>query len=168
MWSKRQSLLALATVVVIGCGAALYYHQTYFFNPLTFQNNNVVYLPFRWYKNPMQMQVWGTETPSSASVIYTTFDKTQIRFVLKELESGQVVDNSKFKSADSTFAHITIRSGSRPDSPIVQDAFMTGQNFDVAQIYTQVPGRAFPEYITLSPTLKKWVLSALEKGKPIH
>lgn len=164
---KWMSLFAVAVIAAV-CGVGWYFHQTYFFNPLTFRNNNVVYLPFRWYRNPLQVQVWGQETPSSPPVIYTTFDKNQIQFVLKELENGQVVGRPQFKSTDFSYLHITIRSGSRPDASIVQDAFFVGPDFHVAQIYTEVPGRSFAEYIAVSAALKKWMLSALQHGTPIR
>lgn len=118
----------------------------------------------------MQIQVWGQLGTSKQSVIYTTFDRTQINFVLKQLESGQNVDSSEFNNTDPTsgFAHITIRTGASRTSPIVQDAFMIGRSFDIAQIGTQVPGHAFQQYITISPALRAWVMNAFNKGKPIN
>lgn len=166
----RKRWLILTSVLAIVCGVFIYFQRTYFFNPLTFWNNNVLYLPFNWYKKPLQVQVVELNLGSlSSDVSYTTFDPNQIRFVVRELEKGSVVQRPAYPDTQNAIIHIWLRSGSKPDSSILQDAFIQlPAHSDVAQIYTEDSNHAFPEYISLTQELQKWVANVLKQATPIR
>lgn len=166
----RKRWLILASVLVIVCGVFIYFQQRYFFNPLTFRNNNILYLPFSWYKKPLQVQVVELNLGSpSSDVGYTTFDPNQIRFVVRELEKGLVVQRPTYPDTETAIIHIWLRSGSKPDSSILQDAYIQlPAHSAVAQIYTEDSNHAFPEYISLTPALQKWVANVLKQATPIR
>ena len=165
----RKRWLILISVLVIVCSVIIYYQRTYFFNPITFRNNNVLYLPYKWYKKPLQVQVVEINLNNSTAIRYTTFDPNQVRFVVGELEKGTIVQQPKYSQNETAIVHISMRSGSQVDSTILQDAMIQKPNFsNVAQIYTQVPGHAFPQYITLTPELQKWVSDVLKRGERVR
>ena len=166
----RKRWLFLTSLLVILCGFLIYYQRTYFFNPLTFRNNNVLYLPYSWYKKPLQVQVVELNLGSPANDVgYTTFDPNQIRFVIRELEKGSVVQPPTYPDTETTIIHIWLRSGSKPDSSILQDAYIQlPAHSDVAQIYTEDSNHAFPEYISLTHDLQKWVTNVLKQATPIR
>ena len=51
--SRRLCVGAIATVLL---GGLAYMHTTYLFNPLTFQNDEVLHLPWSWYRAPLQIE----------------------------------------------------------------------------------------------------------------
>lgn len=161
--------VVLISVLIIVCGIFIYFQRTYFFSPITFRSNNVLYLPFKWYKNPLQVQVvkLNLGNPSS-NVGYTTFDPNQIRFVIRELEKGAVVQSPIYPNTETTIIHILLRTGSKSDSSILQDAYIQlPEQPHAAQISTEDANHYFQEYITLTPALQHWISEALKKGTPI-
>jgi hypothetical protein len=166
----RKKWLVLISALAILSSVFIYFQQRYFFNPLTFRKNNVLYLPFKWYKKPLQIQVAEIKLNSSSRAKgYTTFDPHEIRFVVRELEKGKVVKRPTYSDTETAVLHIWLRSGSKSDSPILQDVYIQMPSYsNVGQIYTENSHHAFDEYIILTPALQSWISKSLKKGKPIQ
>lgn len=154
---------AIAVVAVVA-GAAIYDHSTYFFKPLTFRNTNVLYLPYQWYKKPMEIEVDYMPLSSARGVAYRTADPSQLRFVIDQLEKGQIVPQPTYPKTETSLIHVTLKTGSR--ETVLQDAVIEGPaDHNVAQIYTETATAGIPEWITVTPALQKWITNAIAHGK---
>jgi len=71
-------LTALAGTVYLSC--------SYFFNPLTFKQNEVTHLPWRWYKNPLQLEYAVLDEDGWKMITVT--DHAEIGLVFRELQNG--------------------------------------------------------------------------------
>lgn len=165
---RRAHLLLSVFALLVVAGTIAYIHSTYFFNPLTFRQNRVLYLPFKFYKNPLQIQVTEIDTTHSTAFRYTTFNPKDVQFVLSQLEKGKVVQQPNYPQTETTVLHVDLRSGAQVDAPILQDAMMQGPVYSTtASIATQTQTRYYNEYITVTPALQQWIQQALKQAKPV-
>ncbi|EPZ42468.1 hypothetical protein N007_14885 [Alicyclobacillus acidoterrestris ATCC 49025] len=42
-------------LLIVAALLGTYIHDKYFFNPLTFRNNDILYLPWKWYTKPLSV-----------------------------------------------------------------------------------------------------------------
>jgi hypothetical protein len=100
---KRSLVVASALGLAALLAAGLYVRATYFFNPLTFEKNEVTYLPWTWYKRPLAVE-FVLRDPKEVRQIS---DEARVRKTVDELRrglrSGTLKDSCASKEAGRSF-----------------------------------------------------------------
>lgn len=157
---KSSRIWSVIIGVVLLVGTAGYVHEKYFFNPLTFRNNDVLYLPWQWYTKPMYMQI--AELSLSTKKPAEIKSSSQIRDVISELEKGSTIkaipfDEFKNIPNDKTYV-IFVRNSSNGN---VQIAYLFPKE-KIAEIGTVRKDALYgtvgeDEFISLTPDLLHYV-----------
>ena len=151
----RSLVLWLVVLAIVLVSATVYIDKKYFFDPLTFRNNNVLYLPWSWYKKPLNIQIaTGTGAPSKVVKID---NQGEIRLVISELEQGNrqkviPLDQMNLPSTDQTYNMLIRTQGSL----VLQMVYMYPKEH-LAKIYTQHGSVGESEFIELTPSLLEYV-----------
>lgn len=134
-------------------------HTKYFFNPLTFRNNHVLYLPWKWYTKPLTMQIFTLEPGLNKRV--DVRDAKPITYVLSELEKGskaQAIPATNFPNRPMNPVYaIYITAGNHP---VLQKAYLYPKD-QMAEIDTQHGDVGETEYISLTPSLLDYIQKEL-------
>lgn len=83
--AKRAPWLITGLCLAAVAGA-VYLNCSYFFNPLTFKQNEVTHLPWRWYRNPLQLEYAVLDDDGWKMLTIT--DHAEISLVFQELQRG--------------------------------------------------------------------------------
>jgi hypothetical protein len=156
VWSVLIGVALLLIGVVLG---TVYLRDRYFFNPLTFGNNDVLYLPWKWYTNPLNMQVLQLTSPPTKVVEITV--PSQIRYVITELEKGSTIKAIPINESNrpTTIQTYTILIRTK-GTLVLQLAYLFPKE-KLAEIWTQHGNLAENEFISLTPGLLEYVKKQL-------
>ena len=94
MKQKNKILIACSIVIIVLLG--LFINTKFFFNPILYKKDNITYLPYSWYTNPMSIEYNSLDlnSPDGWKTIIIK-DKKEIRFVIDELKRGEQILESK-------------------------------------------------------------------------
>lgn len=76
----------IAALAIIAVGTCVLISNMYFFNPLLFRRNEITYLPWSWYKKPLQIEYFVREEDGWKSIKST--ETAEIRQLFRELHKG--------------------------------------------------------------------------------
>ncbi|RXJ04394.1 hypothetical protein DS745_03140 [Anaerobacillus alkaliphilus] len=109
--SKRNWYIVGVVTMLLG-GIWLFFHFTYFFNPLTFKKDDVTYLPWSWYENPLTIEYMVLEDEGWQGKIVD--DGSEVKFVIDQLKSSPVIqdaDREEYQTSDNIIRLIVLRRG---------------------------------------------------------
>jgi hypothetical protein len=160
-WSiRRKSVLMAISLFLIGTAlVTAYVHDKYFFNPLTFRNDDVLYLPWKWYTKPLNMQIF--ELVPSANKLVEIKDPIQIKYVISELEKGSTIKSIPFKELNHPPTDPAYGIYIRTETSVVLQSVHLYPKEKMASIWTQHGNLAENEFISLTPGLLEYVKKQL-------
>jgi hypothetical protein len=117
-------------VIAILSLLAAYFRREYFFNPLTFHNDSVINLPYKYYRNPLYIEYDYVKPSTNGSLVPTyyrsvTTSRTEILQVITDLRNTSVSsvtpDHNMLGNAGMTYIFLRqqVFSTPRPPSPIL-------------------------------------------------
>jgi hypothetical protein len=93
-------------IILIVVVSVIFINQIYFFNPISFQKDKITYLPWYWYKKPLQVEylvsgeVWKT---------FIVQDSSEVKFIISELKkSSQINQQQATSDTEANKAMITV------------------------------------------------------------
>jgi hypothetical protein len=93
-------------IILIIVVSVIFINHIYFFNPITFQKDKITYLPWYWYKKPLQVEylVSGEKWKT-----YIVQDSSEVKFVISELKkSSQINQQQATSDTEGNKAMITV------------------------------------------------------------
>lgn len=87
----RKLLFLLVIILVIFVGDIIYNYSIYFFNPYTFKQDYITYLPYTAYKKSMGYTLTDNCVQDNIKIL---FKDDEIKFIYTELKKGEVLGNS--------------------------------------------------------------------------
>lgn len=119
MEQRKKVLITSLIVIVVLLG--FFINTKYFFNPILYKKDNITYLPWNWYTNPMSIEYNSLDLISSYG--WKTIkikDKQEINLVFEELKKSEQI--SEYKTVNSKILNeIIIRPS---NDSVVLDAFI--------------------------------------------
>ncbi len=76
----------IAVLAIAAIAGYVFISNVYFFNPLLFRRNEITYLPWSWYKNPLQIEYCVLDEDGWRFTKST--DADEIRDFFRELQKG--------------------------------------------------------------------------------
>lgn len=118
---KRTLIVSSIGLIALIMFLGLFINNRYFFNPVFYKKDNITYLPWTWYKNPMSIEYNSMDLNSTNG--WKTIkikNKQEIKVVFDELKKSQQI--SEYDDKNSRFLNeIIIRSS---DDSVDLDIFV--------------------------------------------
>lgn len=86
--TKRRILLGIILCIT----GFIIFQVNFFFNPITFKRDEVTYLPWSWYKNPLVLEYLVDDGNHPGWKVYDVTDSAEIKYIFSELKRAPVVD----------------------------------------------------------------------------
>ena len=97
---KRKRILIILIAAVLLLSTSLYVHSKYFFNPLTFKEDNITYLPFSWYEKPMK---YSYVSFVNGNIKGENIEREKdIKFIYAELKKSKIIGPVQLKNGTVT------------------------------------------------------------------
>jgi len=118
---KRTLIVSSIGLIALIMFLGLFINSRYFFNPFFYKKDNITYLPWTWYKNPMSIEYNSMDLNSTDGWKTIKIKNNQeIKVVFDELKKSQQI--SEYDDENSRFLNeIIIRSS---DDSVDLDIFV--------------------------------------------
>jgi hypothetical protein len=123
--TQRKKILIACSIVLIALVvlSGLFINNKYFFNPILYKKDNITYLNWTWYTNPLSIEYDSLKIGSSQG--WKTIkikDKQEIKIVFEELKKSEQIP--EYKNIDLKLLHEVIIRPS--NGSVVLDVFIDG------------------------------------------
>jgi hypothetical protein len=107
---KKLFILVFISIFLIG--TLVYINTTYYFNPIIFKKDEVTYLDWNWYKNPLTLEYLVLEN-DGWKVKYVD-DVKEIKFVFSQLKKSTIIYSPEIEyKSDIEIREVLVRSEDR-------------------------------------------------------
>lgn len=165
--------MCLATVLAASIGVWTYIRQVYFFNPLTFHKDDVTYLPFKWYRNPLLVEYHQSNHINQKKDVSFT-NRNDVEAMIQRLRQAEPLPTAPQLSSYDRMNEedVLIRQGTKdslPDGAILLWIRVYPRlHAAVIQQASGGPGAlpltVEPPALQLNPQFQLWIQSHLEKA----
>jgi hypothetical protein len=102
---KRKRIFIILTIIALLFCTTFYIHSKYFFNPITFKEDNITYLPFTWYQKPM---IYSYRSLVNNKIKGENIERDKdISFIYRELKKSKII------------GPIQLNNGAEPIKPLI-------------------------------------------------
>jgi hypothetical protein len=135
----KRKVVIIILILLIPIIVSIYIHKKYFFNPITFKQDSITYLPFTWYEKPLTYS-YISRTNGKIKGKNIKNDK-DINFMYKELKKskliGPIISMNRMIENKPLAGELIIYS-SKSGECVVTDIRCYGRTSDICEVSGQI------------------------------